>query len=280
MEYKYLIASDMDYTLLMPGTECSEENKKAIKELKALGAAFTISTGRSAFMVGKYAKELSIDVPIITSNGGALYDYSKRNHIYSNDFSIKQTRELLEYFLNYPEFVDLTGYSTSGIYIRKNGKRNAFFDNYNSNCDFEDRIPLFDLDENILNLPDDKLPDFSKFLVIDGSDKLTRPLYLNEELEVCTSAPGFCDIMLKGQTKGNALLQLADYLDISRENLFACGDSENDKSMLLASKHRIAMDNATEEIKAIATYVTTDCKKHGIAHAIYDYIIPIITKNN
>lgn len=277
MKYKFLVASDMDFTLLMPGKDCSSENLKAIQELRANGIAFTFATGRSSYMVGKYAKNLEIDIPIITSNGGALYDYSTKKHIYSNDFTPKLVREILEYCLTSEDFIDLTGYSTRGIYVRKNGKRNDFFANYNETADIEDRIPLFYLEPEILDLPDEELPDFSKFLVIDASDAFNKPLYDNPELEVCTSAPGFCDITPAGQTKGAALMKLADYMGILHENVFACGDNENDKSMLAACSYRIAMANATPGIKDLATFITKSCEEDGIAYAIRNYIIPHIS---
>lgn len=274
MKYNYLVASDMDYTLIMPGKDCSESNIDAINELRKNGIAFTIATGRSSFMVGKYAKALNIDIPIITSNGGALYDYSSKKHIYSNDFTTKQVRTLLEYFFSSEEFIDLTGYSSKGVYIRKNGKRNDFFDEYNRTADEEDKIPLHYLEKDILELSDDKLPDFNKFLIIDASDEFNKPLYDNPELEVCTSAPGFCDVMPAGQTKGASLMKLADYLNIPHKNVFACGDSENDKSMLEVCTHRIAMANATDELKALSTFITKSCEDDGIAYAAREYIIP------
>ena len=55
--YKALLAADMDFTLLAPGKDVPEGNKKAIKALKEAGVAFTIATGRSSFLVGKFAED-------------------------------------------------------------------------------------------------------------------------------------------------------------------------------------------------------------------------------
>ena len=70
MKYNSLLATDMDYTLLMPGQDVSPENVRAVKALRANGVAFTLATGRSSYLVGKYAQDLEIDIPIITGNGG------------------------------------------------------------------------------------------------------------------------------------------------------------------------------------------------------------------
>ena len=78
--YKALLAADMDFTLLSPGEDVPEGNKEAIKALKNAGVAFTIATGRSSFLVGKFAENLGIEVPIITSNGASLFDAGIRKH--------------------------------------------------------------------------------------------------------------------------------------------------------------------------------------------------------
>ncbi len=48
MKYNSLLATDMDYTLLMPGQDVSPENVRAVKALRANGVAFTLATGRSS----------------------------------------------------------------------------------------------------------------------------------------------------------------------------------------------------------------------------------------
>ena len=94
-EYKALLTADMDFTLLAPGKDVPEGNKEAIKALKNAGVAFTIATGRSSFLVGKFAENLEIDVPIITSNGGSLFDARTRKQFASRDFEDKKIRTLL-----------------------------------------------------------------------------------------------------------------------------------------------------------------------------------------
>lgn len=278
MKYNYLVATDMDYTLLLPKTEISEQNKEAISKLRSLGVAFTLATGRASFMVGKYARELDIDVPIITSNGGVLYDPISGKPVYSKNFTASQARKLLNYFLSSSHHIDVTGYASDGIYIMEDSIRRDFFDNYNAGVSPDLTIPLFALNPFLLDSPDQDLPKFNKFLLVGAPEDYLKPLYSDKELEVCSSAPQFCDVMPSGQTKGDALLKLADYLNIPRENTFAFGDSENDLSMLLAAGNGIAMGNSTEDILLAASYVTDTCEQNGFATGIEKFIIPRIVK--
>ena len=67
--YKAVLAADMDFMLLLPGQVVPPENVRAVKRLQENGIAFTIATGRSSYLVGKFAERLGINIPIITSNG-------------------------------------------------------------------------------------------------------------------------------------------------------------------------------------------------------------------
>ena len=258
----------------MPGKAISEENIKAVKALEEHGIAFTLSTGRSSFLTGKYARVLDIKVPIITSNGAALYDYSLHKDIYSDDFSDECLRAQLK--LIFEQGIDATGYSSSGLYLAPGTKRRDFLINYNATEPDYDKAPLYELTPDML---DGKLPKFNKFLLV-GADQKTVDQFRNmDELDVVSSAKDFEDVMRKGATKGNALMVLADKLGIPRTNTFAIGDADNDISMLDAAGKAIAMGNATPEVLKLADYITTTCKENGFAKAIYDYVIPMVEAN-
>ena len=51
------------------------------------------------------------------------------------------------------------------------------------------------------------------------------------------------------------------------------GDSHNDKDIMEIAGLAVAMDNAIEEIKAIADEVVADCDHDGVKEAIEKYLI-------
>ena len=128
-KYKALLAADMDCTLLAPGKDVPEGNKEAIRALKGSGVAFTIATGRSSFLVGKFAEDLGIEVPVITSNGGSLFDAAARKQFDSKDFEESKIRDLLRYLLD--NDADATLYSDEGIFFAPNSSRKFFVEGYN-----------------------------------------------------------------------------------------------------------------------------------------------------
>ena len=71
--------------------------------------------------------------------------------------------------------------------------------------------------------------------------------------------------------KGTGLTYVADHLNISTDDCYAFGDSNNDISMFKAAGHGIAMGNACDELKEIAEYVTDSVNDDGIYHAFKHY---------
>ena len=275
-KYKALLASDMDLTLLSPGKDVPEGNKKAIKALQEAGIAFTIATGRSSFLVGKFAEDLGIDVPIITSNGGSLFDAGERRQFASVDFEESKIRKLLEYLLD--NDADATLYSDEGIFFAPCSSRKFFVEGYNVGVEPAKQSPIIDIDKSFLDRA--VLPRFNKILLIKPNDTLHDLMLSDPELEALASGVDLFDVMPRGVSKGNALLKLADYLNIPSDRTFAIGDNENDVPMIEAAKYGIAMGNGTDGAKKVAYYITADYDSLGFAKAVYDFIIPMVEKFN
>ena len=273
-KYRAILAADMDFTLLSPGKDVPEGNKKAIEALKDANIAFTIATGRSSFLVGKFAEDLGIDVPLITSNGGSLFDAKTRKQFASNDFEDSKIRRLLRYLLD--NSADATLYSDEGIFFAPCSSRKFFVEGYNVGVEPSKQAPIIDIGTDF---PDqDKIPAFNKILLIRPNDEVRKMVTSDPGLEALASGEDLFDVMPKGTTKGNALLRLADYLEIPASHTFAIGDNENDVSMIAAAKYGIAMGNATEGAKKAAYYITSNYDSLGFAKAVYDFIIPLVEK--
>ncbi|MCR5615716.1 MAG: Cof-type HAD-IIB family hydrolase [Saccharofermentans sp.] len=270
MKYNSLLATDMDYTLLMPGQDVSPENVRAVKALRANGVAFTLATGRSSYLVGKYAQDLEIDIPIITGNGGALYDPVTKRDLMSKDFTEEKFRSLMTSMLE--RKIDATIYSVSGIYFSPYSTRRAFCEDYNAAMTEENKIPLKGFDGN--DLAKDVIPSFNKFLLIGPPEDFVEELKADGNLTVVSSAPEFYDVMTADVSKGDAMLELADYLGIPRKNTFASGDSENDITLLESAACGIAMADSDAKVISAAAFVTSTCEEDGFARAVFDFVIP------
>lgn len=83
----------------------------------------------------------------------------------------------------------------------------------------------------------------------------------------------FINVIALGVSKGNALEALVAHLGIPLCEVVAIGDGGNDASLLSRSGLAIAMGNATDELKALADYVTLNVDRHGVASAINKFLL-------
>ena len=91
-----LFVTDMDGTLLNNSRKISEGNKARIRQAVADGMIFTIATGRMYCSALPYAKELGVDVPIITYNGALIKSVSGKI-FYTSYLSADMIKEILDF---------------------------------------------------------------------------------------------------------------------------------------------------------------------------------------
>ena len=65
--------------------------------------------------------------------------------------------------------------------------------------------------------------------------------------------------------------RLLAHFGLSRQEIMAFGDGENDREMLSFAAIGIAMGNAREETKAAADYVTDHIDRDGIEKALHHF---------
>ncbi len=81
------------------------------------------------------------------------------------------------------------------------------------------------------------------------------------------------EVSKAGISKGFGLATLSDHLGISSDEMMCIGDQGNDRTMMQYVKYSVAMGNASDEIKAVAKYHTTDNDHDGVARAIERFVL-------
>ena len=61
-------------------------------------------------------------------------------------------------------------------------------------------------------------------------------------------------------------------LNITRAEVMAIGDSDNDLAMLKAAGVGVAMGNATDEVKKSCAFITGRCEDDGFAQAVDKFV--------
>ena len=99
------------------------------------------------------------------------------------------------------------------------------------------------------------------------------------DIEITGALSNNIEVNAKGVNKGRGLMILGELLGIHREEIMAVGDGSNDIAMLREAGLGVAMENATDEVKAAADVVTLSNDQEGAAAAIEKYVLQALRKN-
>ncbi|NOI91829.1 HAD family phosphatase [Vibrio splendidus] len=263
-----LIALDMDGTLLNSEKVISQENKDAIAKARAAGVKVVLASGRPLEGMQSKLDELSIngeDDFVLFYNGSKVQNVSTKEIIHSeisNGRSAKQIAALAQ---------ELGGYvhafsKIHGLITPENNEYTAI----------EARINGLEITEfDFSQLEDDH--EIIKTMIVAEPSKLTEiigklPQELKAQFTIVQSAPFFLEFLNPNSNKGVGIKAIAKHLGIKAEEVICMGDAENDHHMLEYAGMGIAMENAMEETKKLADYITASNDDHGVAVAIEKFI--------
>jgi Cof subfamily protein (haloacid dehalogenase superfamily) len=98
------------------------------------------------------------------------------------------------------------------------------------------------------------------------------------KLYITRSDAIYLDVMNINASKGKALQKLMDRLQISSHEVLVMGNSFNDIAMFEVAGLAIAMDNAPQEVKDAADFVTKSNNDDGVAYALDRYINHVLQR--
>ena len=264
-----LFAMDLDGTSLDSNSILQEKTINALKKLDENGIKFVFTSGRATPSVRYLMESTGIDNPLVTNNG-ALAFINKENLIYQNPLKYEEVEELINFSQEnklFFQFYDLdTYYSNRMCPERFNHleKDSTYGMNYQVNFSFSTR-PLKEL-----KLRKNSAFKFQIFLDKNDSNKLSTILGKVSEmgLYATTSSYGMIEIMQKNVNKFNGLSEISYLLGISKDEMAAIGDQDNDIPMLENVGISFAMGNAIDKVKEISDFVVSTNDEFGLIDAI------------
>ncbi|SHG94992.1 sugar-phosphatase [Tepidibacter thalassicus] len=263
-----LIALDMDGTLLNENKEISKANYEAIQEAKRRGKKVVIATGRPLLGIKKFLEELNLisDEDYVVAFNGALVQSIKSGKIVAKTtLQLNDYRELYE--LSKKLNVNIHALTESSVITPKNSKYTEMEAVLN-NIPIRE-IPLEDIDEN---------ETIVKVMFVDESEIIDEvikkiPQKIRKKYTVVRSAPFFLEFLDKSVNKGVGVNAIAKELGVDPKEVICVGDAENDIDMIKYAGLGVAMDNAFNEVKKIANYITLSNEKDGVAHVIQKFML-------
>lgn len=269
MKYK-LVAIDMDGTLLNSENKVSNKTREALMMAKEQGIHIILSTGRILKSALYYSKALDLKNPIVASNGAIIVD-ELGNTIFKKPIENNLVKDIVN--LAREEDIYYHFYDESKFYSHVRVDEVLKFYNEGNNSTSIDLEVFNDIDEIVNN----KNINIYKFLFVDENNeklkKLRSKLDSMGNIDTSSSWANNIEAMGHNVSKGEALRELCNKLDISPSEVIAIGDSENDLSMFKFAGLGVAMGNGDKSIKEQADYITDSNNEEGVAKVIEKFVL-------
>lgn len=267
-----LLILDIDGTISGKSNQVTETVKNAIKEAQGKGIKVGLATGRMFCSALRFHQEIDADLPIIAYNGAWMQRVDNQEILLHQPVNKNIAQELLKYFREKQEQKELEIhlYYDDQLYVENFSKKTDFYVT-RSGISFN----VIDKLENLLDNHPTKVlaqsPD-SDFIGNLLEDLQNR--YSTDELYLTQSNPIYLEATQANVNKGSTIKYLVEnILEYNAEEVMAIGDNYNDYTMLKYAGFSVAMGDAPEEIKNIASAVTKDVENDGVAEAIASYLL-------
>jgi Cof subfamily protein (haloacid dehalogenase superfamily) len=248
MRHSRILAIDLDGTLLRDDETISTDTLASLMSWQLAGHRLVIATGRAPRLAARVLPEELHQVPWICYNGAEVY--LKGTKIYHDYITVPDTQQIARFLQReYPD-----------AHIRLE---------INDHVLTERAIPVWSADSyTVVERLDSVENPCAKIIfwlddvsmiqpVIDNLPQATQALVLPTYNAV--------EILSRTVNKGTALGVLLERWELNYSQVIAVGDNANDQEMIEQSGFGVAMGNATEQIQAVADYVTASNAADGVA---------------
>ena len=268
-----IIALDLDGTLLNSNKELSAGNLAALQRAANAGIEIVPTTGRFYGGMPDVIRALPFVRYVITVNGAEVADLKTGEVIYKAEIPWQQAVDIMTLLDEYPVIYDC--YQDNAAWMTAEQKKHI------------DRIVASPHYRKMLHELRQPVPELKAVLTerkrgvqkvqlfTDQPELWTKMMAeLPERFEnlcVSSSVSDNVEINQIRANKGEALYALADHLGLPHDATIAFGDGLNDLSMLRDAGIGVAMENACDEAKKTADWITLSCDEDGVAFGINKY---------
>lgn len=270
---KKVIFIDIDGTLCMPNGEVPNSAKKAIQSARKKGHLCYLCTGRSKPEIIDDILDIGFD-GVIGAGGG--YIEVDGEVVYHETMPKNQVVDIVEYFDNNKIAYYLE--SNEGLFGSENCvetiRERVTKQHPKGSEEYKKADAEFYWFYDLLDLYKERNIDYGKVNKISFISSKHHPFKnventFGEHFEMYrTTVAQFGsesgEIAVQGINKYTAVKFILDYLNMSKEQALAYGDGNNDIKMFEAVGHSVAMENATDQLKAIASEITSIAEEDGI----------------
>lgn len=261
---KKIIAFDCDGTLVNDDGFITPKTKDIIEKMSKI-TTLVFSSGRSPEGVKKVKEQLNINDDIfrydICFNGALTVDSLTGKVLNQSLLKLKDVEKVYKkakkenvgfYAVGKDKIYLEKPITNSKIEVTRNNQEYVFtnFDKLNKNLEITKLV-----------ISNNENPEITQKFV----KKIKNEVETKYSITIPDKASANFEIANIEANKGSALSKLCDYLNVDIKDALCFGDAGNDIPMFKTKNDGIAMKNATQELKDVATLITDSNNNDGIA---------------
>ncbi len=259
-----MIATDIDGTILAWGKDFSPRVKSCINKLTQLGIKVVLVTGRMHASAIHAAKDLNLNTPIISYQGGLIKDINGKT-LYNKNLGSDYAKDVIKWARSNGIHINL--YIDDKLYVENDNKIIKYY------------VDGKYIDYTVCSFDDLEIKNVNKILAIDLDDAQKVSGWVEElkqkypELYIVKSTPYYCEIGSPEAKKSLGVEFLADMWGFKKEEILTIGDQDNDIDLIEAGGIGVAMANGTDGIKRVANYITDSVENDGFVKAVEKFVL-------
>lgn len=271
-----MIVTDLDGTLLNSANTVSDKNIQAFRKAIEMGIVPVVATGRIDREALFFAETIGATDYLISGSGGVIKDYKNNKSIHEVNLDRQKVKLILE-IVEPTNEIFWQVYTNKGCvcteksfsWMDRSGWAKAHVEEFKDKQIVVNDVQAY-VDTHELGISKIVLSSINYLLL----DELMEQVGMIAGVEVVRPMDYCVECIPTGVDKGFGLIKLCEYLEIETEEVMIIGDSDNDREMFeVHGPLKIAMGNAKDSIKELATHIVSTNDQDGVAEAINAFVI-------
>jgi Cof subfamily protein (haloacid dehalogenase superfamily) len=261
-----MVVADVDGTLVTQEKVLTKRAAQAVRSLHEAGIQFSVTSGRPPRGMAMLIDPLKLTQPLAAFNGGVLIQPDLTTVVDQRFLPAGVPEKVIEAIGSHG--LDVWVYTDTGWFVR------------------DPNAPHVAREQWTVKFPPTVVKTFAGLLgrvakIVGVSDDYDRVAKCEKDVQqaggthisAARSQPYYLDVTHPQANKGGVVLAMSKLLNIPAEEIATIGDMPNDVLMFEKSGVSIAMGNASAEVQASATHVTSTNEQEGFAKAMEEFVL-------
>ena len=261
-----MVIADVDGTLVTQEKVLTKRAAEAVLRLRQAEIQFSVTSGRPPRGMAMLIEPLKLVQPLAAFNGGVLIQPDLATVVDENFLPAGVPEQVIEAIEKHG--LDVWIYTATDWFVRDTGAPHVAREQWT--VKFPPKVVktfdgLLGRVAKIVGVSDD----------LEGVAKCEKDVQQagGEHISAARSQPYYLDVTHPRANKGEVVLAISKLINIPAEEIATIGDMPNDVLMFKKSGVSIAMGNASPEVQASATYVTSTNEEEGFAKAMEEFVL-------